>query len=232
MKPELIDNISTDTKAEFKVRVWDKFYSAWKYDKGYNYEYNLLTRLKHAYYVLTGKATAFRFFEDFTEEEKTEFVKTKIKERVVEHKRKCADTTSLFPQTLEVPNTEKHIIAKQQRIVEQKKRKEIAREELKKQQAIENAPKPDTTYLNYEFTDEMIREIEKYLSVGVMREKIHVTYNPSVCKWSHAKGKVVTDPKEEFEIIKTKGISKAKAITQAVDENPDLYKEYLKGGAN
>lgn len=34
------------------------------------------------------------------------------------------------------------------------------------------------------------------------------------------------------EIIKTKGISKAKAITQAVDENPDLYKEYLKGGAN
>lgn len=34
------------------------------------------------------------------------------------------------------------------------------------------------------------------------------------------------------EIVKSKGISKAKAVTQAVDENPDLYKEYLKGGAN
>lgn len=34
------------------------------------------------------------------------------------------------------------------------------------------------------------------------------------------------------EIVKAKGISKAKAITQAVEENPDLYKEYLKGGAN
>lgn len=35
-----------------------------------------------------------------------------------------------------------------------------------------------------------------------------------------------------LEIAKSKGISKAKAISQAVDENPDLYKEYLKGGAN
>jgi chromosome segregation ATPase len=35
-----------------------------------------------------------------------------------------------------------------------------------------------------------------------------------------------------LEIAKTKGVSKAKAISQAVDENPDLYKEYLKGGAN
>lgn len=33
-------------------------------------------------------------------------------------------------------------------------------------------------------------------------------------------------------IAKASNISKAKAITQAVDENPDLYKEYLKGGAN
>lgn len=34
------------------------------------------------------------------------------------------------------------------------------------------------------------------------------------------------------EIAKTQGISKAKAISKVVDENPDLYKEYLKGGAN
>lgn len=34
------------------------------------------------------------------------------------------------------------------------------------------------------------------------------------------------------DIIKAKGISKAKAISQAVDENPDLYKKYLEGGAN
>lgn len=34
------------------------------------------------------------------------------------------------------------------------------------------------------------------------------------------------------EIVKAKGVSKAKAISLAVDENPDLYKEYLKGGAN
>ena len=34
------------------------------------------------------------------------------------------------------------------------------------------------------------------------------------------------------EIAKSTGISKAKAITKAVEENPDLYKEYLKGGAN
>jgi len=34
------------------------------------------------------------------------------------------------------------------------------------------------------------------------------------------------------EIAKAKGISKAKAISQTVEENPDLYKEYLQGGAN
>lgn len=34
------------------------------------------------------------------------------------------------------------------------------------------------------------------------------------------------------EIAKSKGLSKAKAISQAVEENPDLYKEYLEGGAN
>lgn len=34
------------------------------------------------------------------------------------------------------------------------------------------------------------------------------------------------------DIVKAKGVSKAKAITQAVEENPDLYKEYLQGGAN
>ena len=35
-----------------------------------------------------------------------------------------------------------------------------------------------------------------------------------------------------LEIAKAGGVSKAKAITKAVEDNPDLYKEYLKGGAN
>ena len=34
------------------------------------------------------------------------------------------------------------------------------------------------------------------------------------------------------EIRKSKGVSKAKAISIVIDENPDLYKEYLQGGAN
>lgn len=35
-----------------------------------------------------------------------------------------------------------------------------------------------------------------------------------------------------MEVVKATGISKAKAISQVVEQNPDLYKEYLKGGAN
>jgi len=34
------------------------------------------------------------------------------------------------------------------------------------------------------------------------------------------------------EVAKKTNISKAKAITQVVNENPDLYKQYLQGGAN
>lgn len=34
------------------------------------------------------------------------------------------------------------------------------------------------------------------------------------------------------EIQKSKGVSKAKAISIVIEENPDLYKEYLQGGAN
>lgn len=34
------------------------------------------------------------------------------------------------------------------------------------------------------------------------------------------------------EIMKQEKISKAKAISRVVDENPDLYKQYLQGGAN
>jgi hypothetical protein len=34
------------------------------------------------------------------------------------------------------------------------------------------------------------------------------------------------------EIAKAEGISKAKAIGKAVDQNPDLYRQYLQGGAN
>lgn len=34
------------------------------------------------------------------------------------------------------------------------------------------------------------------------------------------------------EIRKSKGVSKAKAISIVIEENPDLYKEYLQGGAN
>lgn len=34
------------------------------------------------------------------------------------------------------------------------------------------------------------------------------------------------------EIAKAKGITKAKAITQVINDNPELYREYLEGGAN
>jgi len=34
------------------------------------------------------------------------------------------------------------------------------------------------------------------------------------------------------EIQKSRGVSKAKAISIVIEENPDLYKEYLQGGAN
>lgn len=34
------------------------------------------------------------------------------------------------------------------------------------------------------------------------------------------------------EIRKSRGVSKAKAISIVIEENPDLYKEYLQGGAN
>jgi hypothetical protein len=34
------------------------------------------------------------------------------------------------------------------------------------------------------------------------------------------------------ELMKSAKITKAKAITQIIEENPDLYKEYLQGGAN
>lgn len=34
------------------------------------------------------------------------------------------------------------------------------------------------------------------------------------------------------EVAKAKGISKAKAITEVIESNPALYKEYLEGGAN
>lgn len=35
-----------------------------------------------------------------------------------------------------------------------------------------------------------------------------------------------------MEVAKAEKLTKAKAITKVVDENPDLYKEYLEGGAN
>lgn len=34
------------------------------------------------------------------------------------------------------------------------------------------------------------------------------------------------------ELTKSKGITKAKAVSEVIRENPDLYREYLKGGAN
>jgi glutaredoxin len=50
----------------------------------------------------------------------------------------------------------------------------------------------------------MIQEIERYLNAGVLREKIHVTYNPSVCKWSHRKARVLDSTDESFDVVKDK----------------------------
>ena len=46
---------------------------------------------------------------------------------------------------------------------------------------------------------------------------------------NEAWGKIEAKAKE---IAKTDGISKAKAISKAVNDNPELYKQYLEGGAN
>lgn len=43
--------------------------------------------------------------------------------------------------------------------------------------------------------------------------------------WSKIDAKAV-------ELTKSKGITKAKAVSEVIRENPDLYREYLKGGAN
>lgn len=49
--------------------------------------------------------------------------------------------------------------------------------------------------------------------------------NPAADAWAKIE-------KKADEIVKTDKVSKAKAISMAVEQNPDLYKEYLEGGAN
>lgn len=214
MKPQLIDNVSTDTKAEFKVEVWNnKFYNTWKYAKPLNYNYDFFTKLKHAYYVLTGKAYAFRFFEDFSDEEKSQYIKSDIKSRVAEHKMKWNEKI-VSEIEIEEESIKKDVVVKQEKKAELRRRKAKIIEENKNKpkSQINNAAgkaeekpiyaNPETTYLQYEFTDEMIAEIEKYLSAGVRREKIHVTNMPSVCMWSHTRAKVVDGSSEGRETIK------------------------------
>lgn len=79
MKPELIDDLGIENQAEYEVNVFKTKYRTWKYAKPLNYYYGILTRIKHAYYVLTGNAVAFRFFEDFSDAEKAEYIKNDIK---------------------------------------------------------------------------------------------------------------------------------------------------------
>ena len=216
MKPNLIDNVSTDTKAEFKVEVWNnRFYGTWKYAKPLNYNYDFLTKLKHAYYVLIGKATAFRFFEDFTDEEKSQYIKSDIKKRVAEHKLKWNEKI-VSEIEIEEESIKKDVVAKQEKKAELRRRKAKIIEENKnkpkpqipKKKTVEKVDKkpiyanPEITYLQYEFSNEMIAEIEKYLNAGVRREKIHVTNMPSICRWSHTRAKVVDGSKDSYELVK------------------------------
>lgn len=81
MKPELIDDFFCENKTQFIVNVFDREYKTWKYAKPLNYKYGLLHRIIHAYCVLIGNAIAFRFYENFNENEKSLYIKNDIKKQ-------------------------------------------------------------------------------------------------------------------------------------------------------
>ena len=160
MKPVLIDTISTDSTTEHTVKEWDRDFTGWKISKPL-FDYNFITRLIHAYYVLTGKAVAIRFFDDFNADEKAAYIKADLKKNA-------------------------YIRINKQRTAE-------------KEDVI---PIPDEK--NNEFVSDTELEIKKYVDKGVLREKIFVTKEPSICKWSHTKQKVADESNDGFDLISQK----------------------------
>lgn len=61
--------------------------------------------------------------------------------------------------------------------------------------------------------------------VGKSRANAGLSTGSSNAAWDKIEAKAE-------EIRKSRGVSKAKAISIVIEENPDLYKEYLQGGAN
>ena len=61
--------------------------------------------------------------------------------------------------------------------------------------------------------------------VGKSRANAGASTGTSNAAWDKIEAKAA-------EIQKSRGVSKAKAISIVIEENPDLYKEYLQGGAN
>ena len=74
---------------------------------------------------------------------------------------------------------------------------------------------------------EVLTKINKAIADSVLGEVGSVDKNNSTSEaaWAKIEGKAA-------EIVKVKGVTKAKAITMVVNDNPELYKEYIKGGAN
>lgn len=76
---------------------------------------------------------------------------------------------------------------------------------------------------------EMLTAINAAVDTTVLGEIGKSNAGSNASSSTAAWGKIET---KAAEIAKTGGVSKAKAIAMAVDQNPDLYKEYLEGGAN
>lgn len=74
---------------------------------------------------------------------------------------------------------------------------------------------------------EVLTTLNAAMESGVLDEVGHVTKHNDANKDSWAKIEAAADT-----IAKSKGVTKAKAVSLAIQENPELYKAYIDGGAN
>ena len=85
MKPILIDEFIKDaneTQTEVKITIDGNLLTGWQIAKPLNYDSDFLStkdREEMAKYILEGKAIAIRYFEDLEEDEKVEYVKSKLR---------------------------------------------------------------------------------------------------------------------------------------------------------
>jgi hypothetical protein len=94
MNPQLIDNVFSDTKAEFKVSLHNTNYTFWKIAKPIT-NITFISKLYHAYLVMIGKAHAFQFFQDLSLKEQKKWVSDDIKKRVAEYVNEKKDLSEM-----------------------------------------------------------------------------------------------------------------------------------------